>query len=39
MGSLRSFEGKNFMLRKFKVKALYKAREIWGLVSGEEIKP
>jgi hypothetical protein len=37
-GVIEKFEGKNFMLWKFKVKALFKARELWGLVSGKEVK-
>jgi hypothetical protein len=26
------------MLWKFKIKVVFKARELWGLVSGEEVK-
>ncbi len=38
-GVIEKFKGNNFMLWKFKVKALFKAKELWGLVSGEEVKP
>jgi hypothetical protein len=34
--AIEKFEGNNFMLWKFKVKTLLKAKEIWGLVSGKE---
>ncbi len=37
-GVIEKFEGNNFMLWKFKVEALLKARELQGLVSGEEMK-
>jgi hypothetical protein len=33
------FEGKNFMLWKFKVETLLKAKKLWGLVSGKKVKP
>lgn len=38
-GTIEKFEGKNFMLWKFKVETLFKAKELWGLVSGKEVKP
>jgi hypothetical protein len=38
-GAIEKFEGKNFMLWKFKVETLLKAKEFWGLVSGKKVKP
>jgi hypothetical protein len=38
-GAIEKFEGKNFMLWKFKVEMLLKAKELWGLVSGKKVKP
>ncbi len=37
-GVIKKFEGKNFMLWKFKIESLFKARELWGLINGEEVK-
>jgi hypothetical protein len=33
------FKRKNCMLWKFKVKVLLKAKKLWGLRSGKEVKP
>jgi hypothetical protein len=35
---IKKFEGKNFMLWKSKIESLFKAREFWGLINGEEVK-
>ncbi len=37
-GVIKKFEGKNFILWKFKIESLFKARELWGLINGEEVK-
>jgi hypothetical protein len=33
------FTGKDYMLWKFKMETMLKARKLWGLVDGEDVKP
>jgi hypothetical protein len=37
--TIEKFERKNFMLWKFKIKTLFKVKELWGLVTRKEVKP
>jgi len=38
-GVIENFEGKHYMLWKFKMETLLKARELWGLIDNTEVKP
>jgi hypothetical protein len=36
---VKKFEGKHYILWKFKMETLLKARELWGLIDDIEMKP
>jgi hypothetical protein len=36
---VKKFEGKHYMFWKFKMETSLKARELWGLIDGSEVKP
>jgi len=38
-GVVEKFEGKHYMLWKFKMETLLKARELWGPIDDTEVKP
>jgi len=38
IGYVDKFIGNEFMLRKFKKETMLKARELWGLIDGKNVK-